>query len=531
MNFALETHLKKLGLKVFKRLDGFRRVGILNMSAVVTEQKIYFNVIGGKLVQAGGQRFFESINPSTGEAWAKVTDATLADMRVAIQAARVAFDQGPWPQMSVAERAIYLKKLAKLIRDNAKELADIECADSGKTIKQTTFIDVPTCADTFDYYGNQADALAASQIHIPAPVKSELRFDPVGVVAGIIPWNYPLIMAAWKMAPALLAGNTIVFKPSSTASVSVLRLGELMLQAGFPEGVVNIVASSEHAVGEELAKSESVDMLSFTGGTQTGKHLGRLAAGTVKKMTMELGGKSPNIVFADADWDAAVGGTLSAIFMNQGQMCTAGSRLLVEDKIYDRFVEALIQRTQALKIGEAHRYDTDFGPLVSAKQREQVLAFIEQGKAQGARVVAGGRPAVVESGAQGFFLEPTILVEVHNDMPIAREEIFGPVLCVLKFSSETEAIKIANDSPFGLAACVWTKDLAKADQVAGQLRCGTVWINTYGGFYNEAPYGGYKQSGFGRELGWEGLKEYTQIKHVCRDATPGGKPLVTAWFS
>ncbi len=332
------------------------------------------------------------------------------------------------------------------------------------------------------------------------------------------------------MAPALAAGNTVVFKPSSTASVSILKLAQIIDEAHLPHGVVNIVASTNHAVASELIRSEEVNMISFTGGTETGQHIMKLGAESTKKLSLELGGKSPNIVFADCDFDAAIGGTMSAIFMNQGQMCTAGSRLLLEEEIYDKFLAALVEKTKALKIGVASDYETQFGPLVSRKHRDGVLKYIEKGIQEGAEVACGGKIPDGDQFKNGAYLEPTIFKNVRNKMTIAQEEIFGPVLSVIKFSNAEEAVTIANDSPYGLASMIWTKDHQKAEEVAKQIQSGIVWINTYGGFYNEASFGGYKKSGFGRELGVEGLLEYTQSKHVCTDMTPGGIPLVAGWF-
>jgi betaine-aldehyde dehydrogenase len=350
----------------------------------------------------------------------------------------------------------------------------------------------------------------------------------MGVVGAIAAWNYPLIFFGWKVAPALMAGNSIVYKPSSVASLSVIRLFEI-IEGILPEGVLNLVTGGREA-GEALARSVDVDMVSFTGGTATGQEIMKMASANTKKLCLELGGKSPNIVFADCDIDAAVGGAMSAIFMNQGQMCVAGSRLLLEDKIYDEFIAKLSKEAQRLKIGNAIDYTTEFGPLVSREHRDSVLKFIEQGKKEGARLVCGGKIGDVADFEKGAFLEPTIFADVKNSMAIAQEEIFGPVLCVIKFSSAEEAVRIANDSKYGLAAMVWSKNLKKAESVAQSLRCGTVWINTYGGFYNEAPFGGYKQSGVGRELGVEGLLDCMQVKHICRDTTPGGRSLSSSWF-
>ncbi len=415
-----------------------------------------------------------------------------------------------------------------LIREHAKELADLECASCGKTIKHATFIDVPTAADTFEYFGNLSGKFINETLRHSSPVLSMIEREPIGVVAAIIPWNYPLIMTAWKLAPALLAGNCVVLKPSPVACVSVMLLAKIITQAGLPKGVLNIIASSRAQAGQDLVESGEVDMVSFSGSTSSGEAVMAQASKGVKKLTLELGGKSPNIVFADCNMEAAIGGALSAIFMNQGQMCTAGSRLLLEDNIYQEFVDKLVARAKNLKIGPADNFETEFGPLISIDHRNAVLKFIEQGKQEGAKLVCGGK--VPDINAKGAYLEPTIFVNVRNSMRIAQEEIFGPVLCIIPFSCVDEAVHIANDTKYGLAAMIWSKDLEKANQVARRLRCGTVWINTYGVFLNEVPFGGYKQSGFGRELGLAGFWEYTQLKHIATDQTPGGKSLVTSWF-
>ena len=499
------------------------------------EQQQFDLLIGGEIIPASSKGYFDLTNRSTGEIFARVADAAKKDMLKAIASARKAFDSGLWPKMTLAERGIYLKRIASLIRKHAKELADLESIDCGKTLKQSTFIDIPTAADCFEYFGNLVGtgrdlSLQNRENKIDAPVKSTTVFEPMGVIGCIIPWNYPLIMAAWKMAPALIAGNTIVFKPSALGCASIMRLAHIIREAGLPDGVVNIVATTDHEAASVLIVHKDVDMISFTGGTETGQKVMRLASGTTKKLSLELGGKSPNIVFADCDMEAALGGTMSAIFMNQGQMCTAGSRLLLEDKIYDKFLKNLIEKTKSLVIGNALDYQTQFGPVISRENRDQVLQAIEQAVKEGAKIECGGKIPAGEKFQKGFYIEPTILSQINNSMAIAQEEVFGPVLCVVKFKNEEEAIKIANDSKYGLAACVWTKDLEKANRIAKLLQCGTVWINTYGGFYNEASFGGYKQSGFGRELGLEGLLEYTQSKHVCFDQTPSFKPLVTSWF-
>ena len=514
-------------------------VTFIDMSTTTIQQFELF--IDGQIRPASKNEYFESINPSTGEVFARVACSTKQDMAQAIASARKVFDSGVWTQLNLHERGQYLNKIARLIRENAKELAELECLDTGKTIKQATFIDVPTAADSFEYFGHVNSQLNGEVIPVPDPVRCTLEHEPRGVVGCIIPWNYPLILAAWKIAPALMAGNCVILKPSPLASVSLMRLAQIIEKVGLPKGVLNIVSGKSNEVASELAKSPDVDMISFTGSNVVGQEIMRLAANTTKKVVLELGGKSASIVFADCDFETALGGVMSSIFMNQGQMCTACSRLLLEEKIYDQFLNRLVEKTKNLKIGPANNYQTDFGPLISKEHREKILGYIETGKKEGAKLVCGGKiplpqpfppPRVgrVREGGDGFYLEPTIFTDVKSSMTIAREETFGPVLSVIKFSDCVRAYAIANDSKYGLAASIWTKDLEKANLVSKKLQCGTVWINTYGGFYNEVPFGGYKQSGFGRELGVEGLLEYTQTKSICLDQTPGGKSLVASWF-
>ncbi len=473
-------------------------------------------------------KYYDAINPSNGEVFARMADADDVDTQIAINAARLAFDHGSWPRLTVKERGEFLLKIGALVREHAKELAELECLAGGKTIKHATFIDVPTCADTFEYFGRLSGSLDHQMLDVSAPVSSRIEREPVGVVGMIIPWNYPLIMTAWKLAPALLAGNTVLLKTSRLANTSIMYFAGLIASIGLPKGVVNIISSAHEGIGDLIVSHPDLDMISFTGGTTTGMKVMAAAAKGVKRSIMELGGKSPNLVFADCDMDAAVGGSLSAIFLNQGQMCTAGSRLLVEEKIYHEFVNKLVERARSLKIGPAYSYETEFGPLVSQEQRDHVLKFVQQGIKEGAKLACGGKiPSGFDNGA---YIEPSILIDVRNNMRVAQEEIFGPVLCVIPFSSIEQALAIANDSPYGLAAMIWSKDLVKANSLAKRLRCGTVWINTYGVFLNEAPFGGCKKSGFGRELGIDGLNEYTQVKNIVTDQTPGGRSLVTSWF-
>ena len=469
------------------------------------------------------------VNPSTGEVCAKVANASAQDVQKANSTARSVFDSGVWSGLSLDERQKVLGQISKTVKLNAKELAELESLSTGKTSKQATFIDVPTCAETFEYFANLSARELEDRINpVPATVNSITVREPVGVVAQIIPWNYPLIMFAWKVAPALLTGNCVVFKPSPLGCLSILRLAELIAETDLPAGVLNVVATDSNEVSAELVTDPNVDMISFTGGTQTGQTIMKAAADSTKKVSLELGGKSPNLVFADCDQEAALGGTMSAIFMNQGQMCTAGSRLYIEESFYDEFLQKLVAKTKDLKIGPADDYTANFGPVISVEHRDRLLAAIEQAQKDGAKLECGGKiPEAMDSGA---YIEPTILSNVSQEMAIVQEELFGPVLAVQKFNSEEEAIALANDSQYGLAACVWIKDLDKARRIANHVQAGTVWVNTYGGFYNEASFGGYKQSGFGRELGVEGLLEYTQSKHICIDKTPGGVPLAASWF-
>ncbi len=488
----------------------------------------YRMYIDGKFCDAEAGAVTESLNPATEEKIAAFPLATAKDMEAAIRAARRAFDEGPWPRMSLAERGAYLVRIAQEIREAAFDLARVETLDTGKTTKQTTFIDIPVAANAYEYFAGAAGEIKGETLAVPAPAMSYTLREAVGVVGAIIPWNYPFLMAAWKIASSIILGNTVVLKPSREASLSCLELARVFHKVDLPPGVVNIVTGQGVVLGQHLAGSTAVDMITFTGSTDVGRGVMRAAASNLKKLTLELGGKSPNIVLADADLEAAAGGSLCAIFMNQGQMCVAGSRLIVEEKVYDVFLEMIATKTKKLKVGDPQDPATDLGPLISAAQKKIVLDYIAVGRKEGRLVAGGGAPKDL---SKGYYVEPTVFADVGNNARIAREEIFGPVLCVLKARDAEEAVRIANDTDFGLAGMVWTRDIAAATTIAQRLRCGTVWVNTYGGFYNEAPFGGYKQSGFGRELGREGLTEMTQVKHVNVDLTPGGKSLVTSWFN
>jgi betaine-aldehyde dehydrogenase len=495
---------------------------------MATEYKMWLN---GEWRAAESGEVLQSINPATSEVLATFPKGGVADTQKAVRSAREAFDNGEWSKLTHKERGEILRRIAQLIREKASELAMLETMDNGKPIKETTFIDVPMTADTFEYFAGLSGEIRGETIPIPASAFSYTVREPVGVVAEIIPFNYPLLIAAWKLAPALAVGNTVILKPSELTSLTALELGKLMEKSGLPKGVVNIITGLGSEVGAELASNPHVDMLSFTGGTETGKQIMRMASNNVKKTLMELGGKGANIVFNDADLEVAVDGTLATIFMNQGQMCTAGSRLLLQEDIHDKFVEMLVSKTNKLKVGNGLDPDTHIGPLISAEHRGRVLQYIELGIAEGAKLVSGGKMPQGGGLENGFFIQPTIFDGVTTDMKIAQDEIFGPFLSILTFSTQKEASRLANATRYGLAASIWSKDIQKATVTAQQIKAGTVWINTYGGFYNEAPFGGYKESGIGRELGKEGLLEYTQLKCITVDLSPGGKSLSASWYS
>lgn len=471
-------------------------------------------LIGGQWVEAASGKTFETMNPSTGEVLARVAEGDSEDVNRAVATARKAFENGPWPKLTPSQRGRLLLKLADLIEQNAEELAQLETLDNGKPIKYARGGDVPLTADHFRYFAGWATKIEGETIPVSIPnmFTYTLR-EPLGVVGQIIPWNFPLQMASWKLAPALACGNTVILKPAEQTPLTALRLGELICEAGFPDGVVNIIPGFGETAGAALVAHPDVDKIAFTGSTEVGKKIARVCTDTLKKVTLELGGKSPNIIFPDADMKFAIRGALNAIYFNQGEVCTAGSRLFIHSSVYDQVMSGLSEGASRMKVGVGIDPATDMGPLISQEQLNRVTGYIETGKNEGAKVVTGGeRPG--GDIAQGYFMRPTIFDGVQDDMTIAREEIFGPVVVALPFEDVEEVATRANKSIYGLAAGVWTSDVKKAHKVAAALKAGVVWVNTYNQFDAAAPFGGYKQSGYGREMGHAVLDAYTQTKTV-----------------
>jgi phenylacetaldehyde dehydrogenase len=471
-------------------------------------------LIGGRWVEAASGRTFETRNPATGEVLARIAEGDREDIDRAVKAARRAFEEGPWPEMHPSERSRLLWKVSELIDQHRDELAELETLDNGKPIVLSRIVDLPSVIETFRYFAGWATKIEGNTIPMSKPGAKYFAYtlrEPVGVVGQIIPWNFPLIMAGWKLAPALAAGCTVVLKPAEQTPLTALRLGELIMEAGFPEGVVNVVPGFGETAGAALAAHPDVDKIAFTGSTEVGRLIVDAAKGNLKKVSLELGGKSPNIVFPDADLDLAIPGSAAAIFFNQGQCCTAGSRLFVHKSIFDKVVEGVAQATKNFQIGPGIDSSTNLGPLVSKEQQDRVCGYLESGAAEGARAVVGGHRI---SGG-GYFVEPTVLVDVKPHMKVVREEIFGPVVTAIPFSAPEEVAAFANDTMYGLAAAVWTRDLGRAHRMAAKLRAGTVWINCYNVFDNALPFGGYKQSGWGRESGHAVLEMYTETKSVC----------------
>ncbi|HUK25323.1 MAG TPA: aldehyde dehydrogenase family protein [Terriglobales bacterium] len=474
-------------------------------------------LINGNWVDAVSGKTFPTYDPSTGEVLAQIAEGDRADIDLAVKAARKAFDSGPWHKMSPSQRGRLIWKLADLLEEHVEEFAYLESLDNGKALTIARAADVPLAADLFRYMAGWATKIEGNTIPLSVPYTPGAKYlsytlrEPVGVVGQIIPWNFPLLMAAWKLGPALATGNTVVLKPAEQTPLSALRLGELIVEAGFPEGVVNIVPGYGETAGAALAAHDGVDKIAFTGSTEVGRLIVHAAAGNLKKVSLELGGKSPNVVFKDADLDSAIAGAASAIFFNHGQCCCAGSRLYVEKEVFDKVVDGIAEQAKKIKVGPGLNPETEMGPLVSEEQLQRVCGYLDSGKTQGAKAVTGGR----KKDGKGYFVEPTVLVDTTEDMKVVQEEIFGPVVAAMPFTDAEEITVRANDNVYGLAAGVWTRDISKANRMAQQLRAGTVWINCYNIFDAALPFGGYKQSGWGREMGHEVLKNYTETKAVC----------------
>jgi aldehyde dehydrogenase (NAD+) len=466
--------------------------------------------INGKWVDSVSGKTFDTLNPATEEILTCVAEGDKADINLAVTAARKAFEEGPWRNMDARDRGRVLLEIANLIEKNKDELALLETQDNGKPISETTNVDIPLVIDCFIYYAGWADKIHGETIPVRGDFFNYTLREPVGVVGQIIPWNFPLLMAAWKIAPALACGNTVVLKPAEQTPLTALRLGEICQEAGLPDGVLNIVTGYGPTAGAALAEHMDVDKIAFTGGSATGRIIMQAASKNLKRISLELGGKSPNIVFADSDIDSAVDGAMTGIFFNQGEVCCAGSRLFIEKSIHEEFIDKLSNKAANMRVGNPEDTGTQMGAQVSKEQFDKILGYIDTGKQEGAELVTGGE----RCGEKGYFIRPTIFDAVDNNMKIAKEEIFGPVVSAITFDDVDEVVRQSNLSVYGLAAAVWTKDIKKAHRLARDLKAGTIWINTYNSFDAASPFGGYKQSGFGRELGVHALELYTQVKSV-----------------
>jgi len=454
------------------------------------------------------EKTFETLNPATGETLAIVNEAGESDVNAAVEAAREAFDRGPWSKISAAERSRLIYKLADLMEENKEELAQLDTLDNGKPIRETTTADVPLAIEHFRYYAGWSTKIVGQTIPVQGNFFNYTRHQPVGVVGQIIPWNFPLLMAAWKMGAALATGCTIILKPAEQTPLSALYLAELTREAGFPDGVVNVLPGYGET-GSAIVDHPKVNKIAFTGSTEVGKHIMSQASNTLKRVTLELGGKSPNIILPDADRSKAIPGAMNGIMMNQGEVCSAGSRLFVQKKSFDNVMADLVSHSKNIKQGYGLNNETEMGPLVSKEQQDRVVNYINKGKEEGAELLTGGT-----STDKGYFVEPTVFADVDDNMSIAKEEIFGPVVAAMPFEDLDDVIERANNTEYGLAAGLWTENLKNAHYVANRLQAGTVWVNCYNVFDAAAPFGGFKQSGFGREMGSYALDNYTEVKDV-----------------
>jgi aldehyde dehydrogenase (NAD+) len=484
--------------------------GAKNSAALDFLRKPKLLLIGGKWVPAKSGKTFETINPSNEEVLALVAEGDKADVDEAVKAARKAYEEGKWSKIGPHERARYLFKIAELIDKHADELAELETLDNGKPLTFSRGFDIPAAAETFRYYGGWVTKIyGETNPSDPSFFNYTLR-EPVGVCGQIIPWNFPLLMAAWKLGPALACGNTVILKPAEQTPLTALRLGELITEAGLPEGVLNIITGMGPGAGSSIAEHHDIDKVAFTGSTEVGKIILKASAGNLKKVSLELGGKAPNIIFPDADLDQAVPTAMMGVFFNSGQVCCAGTRIFVQRDRYDEVVGKLANFSKGVMMGDPFDQKSTIGPLVSREQFDRVKGFLAVGKKEGAKVSAGGDAGT----GKGYFVNPTLFSDVKNDMQIAREEIFGPVGTAISFTDENDAVLQGNNTDYGLSAAVWTRDISRAHKVARALKAGTVWVNCYNQLDPISPFGGYKQSGFGRELGRYAIDLYTQIKSV-----------------